>query len=83
MGFVFPWERWLRHELKGLVAAVLSDRETLQAIGLNAAAVDRLWRDYLAHRPDVRYTDILCLVNLVYWVRLHKLAVHEPLPAAC
>ena len=81
MGFVFPWERWLRHELKDLVASVFGDADTLHAVGLNAAAVGRLWADYLAGRPGVRYTDVLCLLHLLHWVRRHRLAVHEPLPA--
>jgi asparagine synthase (glutamine-hydrolysing) len=75
MGFVFPWERWLRHELKGWVEAVLTDRPTLEAAGLDPAAVGQLWGEYQASVPGVRYTDILCLVHLLCWVRRHGLAL--------
>src|SRR5207244_4026234 len=77
MGFVFPWERWLRQELKELVASVIGDAEAVQAAGLNHEAVGRLWRDYLLGRPGIRYSDVLCLLNLVYWVRQNKLTVDE------
>lgn len=81
MGFVFPWERWLRQELKDLVATVLNDTDAVQAAGLNGEAVQRLWRDYLWGRPGIRYSDVLCLLHLLYWVRRHKLTVEQSLVA--
>lgn len=77
MGFVFPWERWLRQELRDLVESVLRDSEAVLAAGLDREAVGRLWSDYLANRPGVRYSDVLCVLNLVYWVRHNKLTVDE------
>jgi asparagine synthase (glutamine-hydrolysing) len=71
-GFVFPWERWLRAELKPRVAALLHSQETLQAAGFSPSAVGKLWSDFLARKPGVRYTDILALVHLLYWVRKHR-----------
>jgi asparagine synthase (glutamine-hydrolysing) len=73
MGFVFPWERWLRIELRPRVAAVLCDDDTLQAAGLSARAVQMLWNGFLTSKPGVRYTDILALLHLLYWVRQHRL----------
>jgi asparagine synthase (glutamine-hydrolysing) len=79
MGFVFPWERWLRAELRGRVAALFSDQDTLKNAGLAPAAVQRTWNAYLASQPGVRYADILALVHLLYWVRQHRLtASHRP-----
>jgi asparagine synthase (glutamine-hydrolysing) len=80
MGFIFPWERWLRAELRPRVAALLGERETVKAAGLAPHAVERLWNDFLASQPGVRYTDILALVHLLHWVRQHRLAVW-PSPA--
>jgi asparagine synthase (glutamine-hydrolysing) len=77
MGFVFPWERWLRHELQGLAAEVFADRDAARAAGLDAAAVWQLWADFLAARPGVRYSDVLCLLHLLHWVRQHRLAVAD------
>jgi asparagine synthase (glutamine-hydrolysing) len=75
MGFVFPWERWLRHELRGLVAELFSDHDAVDAAGLDAAAVQQLWADFLAARPGVRYTDVLCLLHLLHWVHQHGLSL--------
>jgi asparagine synthase (glutamine-hydrolysing) len=71
MGFVLPWERWLRHELKDWVADVLADADTQQIVGLDTTAVQKLRTAFLASRPGIRYTDILCLVHLCHWVRQH------------
>jgi asparagine synthase (glutamine-hydrolysing) len=73
MGFVLPWEHWLRHDLKSSVEGILTDREALEGIGLNRAAVGELWNRFLASHPGIRYTDILCLVNLLHWTRRHLL----------
>jgi asparagine synthase (glutamine-hydrolysing) len=81
-GFVFPWERWLRAELKPRVSNLLSEPNTLQAAGFAPGAVQRLWNDFLASKPGVRYTDILALVHLLYWVRQHGLTVSSTTPAA-
>jgi asparagine synthase (glutamine-hydrolysing) len=81
-GFVFPWERWLRAELKPRVAALLRDEDTLQAAGFVPHAVQRLWNDFLASKPGIRYTDILAVVHLLHWVRQHRLSVSSTTPAA-
>lgn len=80
MGFVFPWERWLRNELRQRVSAVLLDRSTLAATGLDGAALQLLWSDYQNHHPGVRYTDILCLTHLLYWAQEHRLSLSHNSP---
>jgi asparagine synthase (glutamine-hydrolysing) len=77
MGFVFPWEHWLREELRPRVAAVLTDREVLEAAGLDGPAVRSLWEGFLARRPGLRYTDVLCLLNLLAWVKRHRLTLRQ------
>jgi asparagine synthase (glutamine-hydrolysing) len=73
MGFVLPWERWLRGELAGWVADVLADSAAREAVGLDRAAVQQLREEFLAHLPGTRSTDVLCLVNLMSWARRHVL----------
>jgi asparagine synthase (glutamine-hydrolysing) len=73
MGFVFPWERWLRRELRPRLGELFADAAALQASGLEPAAVRRLWNDYLADRPGIRYSDVFCMANLANWARLHRL----------
>jgi asparagine synthase (glutamine-hydrolysing) len=78
MGFIFPWEHWLRHELKDRVTATLGDHATLAKAGLNPAGVQAVWDGYLASQPGVRYTDILCLLHLLFWVERHRLSLDPP-----
>jgi asparagine synthase (glutamine-hydrolysing) len=71
MGFVFPWERWLRLELRPRMGEVFGDDAALSAAGLRPAAARQVWEDFLARRPGVRSSDVLGLANLVQWVRRH------------
>lgn len=73
MGFVFPWESWLRRELKGRVSEVLTNPTALARVGLSCAAVGSLWDDFLAKRPGVRHTDVLCLFHLISWTERHHI----------
>ncbi len=67
MGFVFPWARWLRGELRGFVDEHLLDGELVEAAGLRPAEVAKIWQAYLQQQRGVRYADILALLNLVHW----------------
>jgi asparagine synthase (glutamine-hydrolysing) len=77
MGFVFPWEHWLRNELRSRVEKVLTDSELLAAVALNSQAVQQLWHNYLRGKPGLRYTDILSLVHLLHWVGRHRLTLEQ------
>jgi asparagine synthase (glutamine-hydrolysing) len=79
MGFVFPWERWLRNELKERIQALFEESSALEAARLDHHGVLGLWADFLQARPGVRYTDILCLAHLLHWVARHRATV----PALC
>jgi asparagine synthase (glutamine-hydrolysing) len=72
-GFVLPWERWLRRELRNAVADCLHDRTAIAAAGLNLAATAALWEQFAAGRPGVRASDVLGLVTFLSWVRRHRL----------
>jgi asparagine synthase (glutamine-hydrolysing) len=72
MGFVFPWDRWLRNELHAFVDRHLLDRESVQAAGLVPGEVARVWRAFQAGRGGVRYADMLTLLNLVHWCQVNE-----------
>jgi asparagine synthase (glutamine-hydrolysing) len=80
MGFVFPWERWLRHELAPRLAALLDDESAVRAAGLKPEVVRRLWDDYLAHKQGLRYTDVLAVAHLIHWVRQNRLSADNAEP---
>jgi asparagine synthase (glutamine-hydrolysing) len=73
MGFVLPWENWLREELRPSITALLTDRDAVEAATLNPPAVGALWDDFLNRKPGIRYSDIFCLANLIHWASQHRL----------
>jgi asparagine synthase (glutamine-hydrolysing) len=75
MGFVLPWELWLRNQLREPIESVLGDESTLRAMGLRREAVQELSQGFQAAQPGIRHTDILALVNLLNWVRQHRLSI--------
>ncbi|MBS0209199.1 MAG: asparagine synthase (glutamine-hydrolyzing) [Planctomycetes bacterium] len=75
MGFVFPWEVWLRDDLREHVAAVLNDQAAIHSAGLDAAVVKQLTSDFDQRAPGIRYSDVLALVHLLHWVRRHGLTL--------
>lgn len=75
MGFVFPWERWLRNELRDWAAEALTDQTALANVGLNGDAVGSLWNDFLANRPGIRHPEILCLTHVLRWSTKHGAAL--------
>ena len=79
MGFVFPWEQWLRQELRPRLDDLFADQQAVRAAGLQPDGVHRLWQGFLAHRPGIRYTDVFCLSHLIHWVRRHRLTVDTDL----
>ncbi len=76
MGFVLPWQRWLRAELRDRVAESLNDRDVCEQIGLDPQAVAAMWQDFQNGQPSVRHTDILSVLNLVEWTRRHGVSLH-------
>ena len=73
MGFVFPWEEWLRGPLKTYVGDILADADAVRAAGLEPVAVQGIWEGFLGRQPGIRYTDVFCLSNLIHWVRRQRL----------
>ena len=70
-GFVFPWNNWLRNELKSYCEVRihnLSQRDFIQQ-----KAVLTYWDDFLHHRNAVGYSNILLLIALENYIELHEL----------
>lgn len=82
-GFVLPWERWLRHELRSRIAELFADDGAVTVAGLQASAARKLWHDFLAGRSDVRAADVLGLANLIQWVRRNGVEAEEASFAGC
>ena len=75
MGFVLPWEDWLRGPLRTCLGDILADAGAIRAAGLEPAGVQGVWDGFLGRQPGIRYTDVFCLANLIQWVRRQRVHV--------
>lgn len=65
-GFSFPWDAWLRNELKDFCANMLRDLD--QHDVFNAREVSLLWERFLLHDRRVSWIHIWSLVMLQAWL---------------
>ena len=73
-GFNLPIELWCRQELRGELESTFSDRDLCLSVGLNPAAVERLWRAFQAHAPGIYWSRVWSLFVLLWWCRTHGVA---------
>jgi asparagine synthase (glutamine-hydrolysing) len=67
MGFAFPWAIWLRTSLRPYVEAGL---EVIKAMPeFEAAAVETLYRDFLAQKPAASWAKVWLLVVFGHWMK--------------
>jgi asparagine synthase (glutamine-hydrolysing) len=66
MGFVFPWEYWLKAELKEFAELGLNKLKSRS--DFNAEAIDQLWIDFLNNNPRVSWSRIWPMVVLGNWI---------------
>lgn len=72
-GFVFPWDKWLRNELKNYCDEKLSI-ETLKKIPfVNAKEVNRIWHSFLNGSELYNYSSILCFLSFVNWCEKNEI----------
>jgi asparagine synthase (glutamine-hydrolysing) len=64
MGFVLPWQLWMKHELKSFCEENL---EQLENIGFNSNRVNQLWQAFLKGDPQITWSRIWHLVVLGNW----------------
>ena len=69
MGFVLPWEQWMRGPLKPLCERGLQVLKRVDV--LDGAEVERLWKAFLAGDARVNYTRVWMLVTLGDWMDRH------------
>jgi asparagine synthase (glutamine-hydrolysing) len=72
MGFVLPWEHWMRGELKLFVEDRLSHLKELSEF--NGTALDRLYEDFISLKPNVNWSRIWMLVALSDWLERHEVS---------
>ena len=70
MGFVFPWDKWLKNELKEFVEINLAELENYP--DFNYPGIQNMWNKYLKGDRSIYWTQIWGLVVLGRWLKLIK-----------
>ncbi len=68
MGFVFPWEQWMRNELKDFCANRILWLQNNVA-QLDSAGIHNLWNSFLSGDKRVTWSRIWPLVVLSHWMQ--------------
>ena len=67
MGFVFPFQTWLKSDLKYLGDNCLLSGQSWEELGFNKNKVESLWNGFLESKKDVTYPRIWSLIVLHEW----------------
>ena len=67
MGFLLPWDQWMKKELKDFNLEQLRSLKDLKL--LNQKELDNLWERYLRNDPRIPWSRIWSLVVLGHWMK--------------
>lgn len=70
MGFVFPWEKWLRNDLKDFCQTRINNLAEREIY--NSAKILNLWNDFQNGKNGVLWSQIWHLVVLTDWLENNK-----------
>ena len=66
-GFVLPFDRWIKRGLKDAMDRTLRDPQLVAPVGLEPAAVERLWRAYLDGAPGMYWSRVWSVYVFIRW----------------
>lgn len=66
MGFTFPWEKWMRHELKSFCEERLQNLSKRDLF--NTKLLNELWEKFMKQDPSVNWARIWIFVVLEDWL---------------
>jgi asparagine synthase (glutamine-hydrolysing) len=66
-GFVFPWNTWMKNELKTFCDEHLT--AIVKRPFINKQAVLQMWQQFLNGNPAIRWVDVWMFVVLEYWLQ--------------
>ena len=69
VGFMFPWQVWLRGTLKGMLFDTLLSESLYQGVALNFAAAKQLIRRFERNDPLVSWSQVWSLFVLLHWAK--------------
>jgi asparagine synthase (glutamine-hydrolysing) len=71
-GFVLPFDVWIRHGLKDAMDETLRDPQMIAPVGLDAAAVERLWRAFLDGAPGMYWSRVWSIYVFTRWCHRNR-----------
>jgi len=71
-GFVLPFDRWIRRGLKDTMDQTLRDPQAIAPVGLDPAAVARLWQAFLDGAAGTYWSRVWSIYVLVRWCHRHR-----------
>ncbi|MGB8399547.1 asparagine synthase (glutamine-hydrolyzing) [Bradyrhizobium sp.] len=71
-GFVLPFDRWIRRGLKAAMDQTLRDPQAIAPVGLDPAAVERLWRAFLDGAPGMYWSRVWSVYVFVRWCHRNR-----------
>jgi asparagine synthase (glutamine-hydrolysing) len=69
-GFVLPFDRWIRRGLKNAIGQTLRDPQAVAPVGLDPAAVERLWRAFL--EGGIYWSRIWSVYVFIRWCHRNR-----------
>ena len=74
MGFVFPWDKWLKKELLATSEEAIQNLSDLSVF--NADHVQALWNSFL--KGEVNFSRVWPLIVIGHWLKKNNVAVESP-----
>ena len=71
-GFVLPFDRWIRRGLKKVMDHTLRDPQAIAPVGLDPAAVERLWRAFLDGAPGMYWSRVWSVYVFIRWCHRNR-----------
>jgi asparagine synthase (glutamine-hydrolysing) len=71
-GFVLPFDRWIRRGLKDAMDQTLRDPQAIGPVGLDPAAVVRLWRAFLDDAPGMYWSRVWSVYVFIRWCHRNR-----------
>jgi asparagine synthase (glutamine-hydrolysing) len=71
-GFVLPFDRWIRRGLQNTMDETMRDPQAIALVGLNPAAVERLWRGFLEGAPGMYWSRVWSVYVFIRWCHRNR-----------
>jgi asparagine synthase (glutamine-hydrolysing) len=71
-GFVLPFDRWIRRDLKDVMDQTLRDPQAIAPAGLDPVAVERLWRAFQDGAPGMYWSRVWSIYVFVRWCHRNR-----------